>query len=51
MNYCYGFMPSNFQITCGSMVGENCQSLASTETPGLVRSGPYRSLQFSEAPP
>ena len=32
-NYCYGFMPGDFQVICGSMVGENCQSLASSETP------------------
>ena len=32
-NYWYGFMPGNFQVICGSMVGKNCWSLASTETP------------------
>ena len=26
-------MPGNFQVICGSMVGENGQSPASTETP------------------
>ena len=26
-------MPSDIQVTCGSMVGENHQSPASTETP------------------
>ena len=25
INYCYGFMPSNFQVICGSMVGKNRQ--------------------------
>ena len=35
-NYCYGFMPSEFQVTCGSMVGENRRSPASTETPAGV---------------
>ena len=32
-NYCYGFMPSNFQIICSSMVSENRLSPASIETP------------------
>ena len=34
VNYCYGFMSSNFQVICGSVVAENCWLLASTETPG-----------------
>ena len=34
INYCYGFMPGNFQVICGSMVDKNRQSPASTETPG-----------------
>ena len=29
---CYGFMPGDFQVICGSMVGENCRSPASIET-------------------
>ena len=29
-------MPSDFQVTCGSMVGENRRSPASTETPAGV---------------
>ena len=33
INYCYGFMPGDFQVICGSMVGENCRSPASSETP------------------
>ena len=33
INYCYGFMPGDFQVICGSMVGENRRSPASTETP------------------
>ena len=33
INYCYGFMPGDFQVVCGSMIGENRRSLASTETP------------------
>ena len=33
INYCYGFMTSNFQIICGLMVSTNRQSPASTETP------------------
>ena len=33
INFCYGFMPSDFQIICGSMVCKNCWLLASTETP------------------
>ena len=35
INYCYGFMPGDFQIICGSMVGANHWSPASTKTPGL----------------
>ena len=35
INYCYGSMPSNFQVICGSVVRENCRSLASTKTSGL----------------
>ena len=35
-NYCYGFMPGDFQIICGSMVGENRRSPASTETPAQI---------------
>ena len=26
-------MPGDFQVICGSVVGKNCQSPASTETP------------------
>ena len=33
INFCYGFMPSDFQVICGSMVCKNCWLLASTETP------------------
>ena len=33
INYCYGLMPSNFQVICGSLVGKNRRSPASTETP------------------
>ena len=33
-DYCHGFMPGDFQVICGSMVGENRRSPASTETPG-----------------
>ena len=29
-------MPSDFQVICGSMVGKNCRSPASTETPVLA---------------
>ena len=32
-NYCHGFMPGDFQVIWGSMVDENHQSPASTETP------------------
>ena len=28
-----GFLPGEFQVICGSMVGRNHRSLASTETP------------------
>ena len=31
INYCYGFMRSNFQVICGSMVGKNYWLPASTE--------------------
>ena len=34
-NYCYGFMPSNFQVICGSMVDKHRWLLASTETPDM----------------
>ena len=34
-NYCYGLMPGDFQIICGSMVGENRRSPVSTESPDL----------------
>ena len=27
------YKPCNFQVICGSMVGENCLSLTSTKTP------------------
>ena len=30
---CYGFMPGDSQVICGSMVDENHWSPASTETP------------------
>ena len=33
INYCYGFMPGDFQVICGSMVGENRRSPYSSETP------------------
>ena len=29
---CYGFMPGNFQVICGSLVDENCWSPVLTET-------------------
>ena len=32
---CYGFMPGDFQVICGSMVGENLRSSASTKTPDI----------------
>ena len=32
INYCYGFMPDDFQVICSSMVDENCRSLATIET-------------------
>ena len=33
---CHGFMPGDFQIICGSMVGKNRQSPTSTETPATM---------------
>ena len=36
INYCYGFMPGDFQVICGSMVGKNRWSPASTEAPALL---------------
>ena len=35
INYCYGFMPSDFQVICGPMVSKNHWSLASAKTPGF----------------
>ena len=32
INYCYGFMPGDIQVICGSMVNENCPSPTWTET-------------------
>ena len=32
INYCYGFMPDDFQVICSSMVDENCRSLVTIET-------------------
>ena len=29
-------MPGDFQVICGSVVGENPRSLASTETPAFI---------------
>ena len=40
MNYSYGFMPGNFQVICGSLIGENGWSLTSSETPANVFSSP-----------
>ena len=34
INYCYGFISSDFQGICGSMVSKNRQLSASIETPG-----------------
>ena len=34
---CYGLMPGDFQVICGSMVGKNCQSPATTETPAVTK--------------
>ena len=36
INYCYGFMPSDFQVINGSMLSENRRSPTSTETFILV---------------
>ena len=33
INYCYGFIPGDFQAICGSVVGETCLLPTSTETP------------------
>ena len=38
MNYWYGFMPGNFQVICGSLVGENHWLPTLTETPEFVES-------------
>ena len=32
-------MPGNFQVICGSMIGKNCRSPASTEIPGVNVAG------------
>ena len=37
-------MPSNFQVICVSMVGKNCWSIASTETPTALVSVPHPDL-------
>ena len=49
-NYCYGFMPADFQVICGSMVGENRRSPASTEIPAPPSPPPY-TLLTSPSPP
>ena len=36
INYCYGFIPIDFQVLCGSMVGKNRQSPVSTETSARI---------------
>ena len=36
INYCYGFIPGDFQVLCGSMVSKNRQSPVSTETPARI---------------
>ena len=46
INYCYGFMPDDFQVICGSMVGENRRSPASTEIPVKKQS-----IHFIPIPP
>ena len=33
VNHCYEFMPGDIQVICGSLVGENRRSPASTGTP------------------
>ena len=37
-------MPSNFQVICVSMVGKNCWSTTSTETPTALVSVPHPDL-------
>ena len=36
INFCYEFMPGDFQVICGSMVGENRWSPVTTENPGWI---------------
>ena len=47
MNYCYGFMPSNFLVICGPMVGENHQLLALAETPAHTKNGLIRKISLN----
>ena len=47
-NYCYGFVPGDFHVICGSMVGENRRSRVSTETPGFICYMPQNNGQALE---
>ena len=46
INYCYGFMPGDFQVICGSVVGENLRSPVSTETPDLQQDFKSESIEL-----
>ena len=47
INYCYGFKPGDFQFICCSMVGKNCWSPASAETPAFeLARGKYMDIEY-----
>ena len=46
---CYGLMPGDFQVICGSMVGKNCQSQATTETEMLLMKGCCKNHQYHQS--
>ena len=47
INYCYGFIPGDFQFICCSMVGKNCWSQASTKTPAFeLARGKYMDTEY-----
>ena len=46
---CYGLMPGDFQVICGSMVGKHCQSPATTETEMLLMKGCCKNHQYHQS--
>ena len=47
MNYCYAFMPGNFLVICGPMVGENHQLPALAENPAHRKNGLIRKTSLN----